>query len=112
MTIDEYVCTHTVVGAERHFRSMTVITSRELTRKDRLWCVFVSVDRGCVWCVVVCCVVVYLQWPGRAGLDGPEPFAEGEELSQTAQRRARYDGADERDRVVRTRLGPVSQSVV
>ena len=63
-------------------------------------------------CVVVCCSVVYLHRPGRACLDGPEPFAEGEELSQTAQRRARYDGADERDRVVRTRLGPVSQSVV
>ena len=28
MTIDEYVCTHIVVGAERHFSSVTVITSR------------------------------------------------------------------------------------
>ena len=56
-----------------------------------------------LWCCG-CAVWLYLQWPGRAGLDSPEPFAEGQELAQTAQRGARHDGTHQRDRIVRTRL--------
>ena len=46
----------------------------------------------------------YLDRPGRACLDGTEPFAEGQELAETAKRGARHDGAHEWDRIVRTRL--------